>query len=295
PTVLMARFDAAAALEAMERHRVSVLAAVSTQFIMLLNSPAMERCDLGALRVLFTGGEAVPYERAAEFEERSGAKVLQFYGSNETGAVSATRLDDSQARRLGSAGRVIPEMNVRLFDEDGRDVTATGRTLSRGYWGDEPANAELVREDGWMLLGDIVHLDSEGYLSVMGRSDDFIIRGGKNVSARAVEEQVASHPAVALAAAVAMPDPVFGERVCCYVELREGEASLGLDALLEHLAASQVSKEYYPERLVILDSLPRGSGGKIAKGQLREDIRRRVAEELREDEADAETDAETDA
>jgi acyl-CoA synthetase len=274
----------------MERHRVSVLAAVSTQFIMMLNSPAMERCDLSALRVMFTGGEAVPYERAAEFEERSGAKVLQFYGSNETGAVSGTCLDDRQAQRLGTAGRVIPEMNVRLFDKAGKDVTVLGRgqpgckgpTLSRGYWGDAAANADLFRDDGWMLLGDIVHLDREGYLSVVGRTDDFIIRGGKNVSARAVEEQVASHPAVALAAAVAMPDPIFGERVCCYVELREGAAPLGLDALVEHLASREVSKECYPELLIVLDALPRGSGGKVAKGELREDIRRRVADEGKE-------------
>ena len=93
-----------AAVEALERQQVSVLAAVSTQFIMMLNSPAMERCDLGTLRVLFTGGEAVPYERAAEFEELTGAKVLQFYGSNETGAVSGTRLDDTQTRRFATAG-----------------------------------------------------------------------------------------------------------------------------------------------------------------------------------------------
>jgi len=289
PTVLMPRFSAEEALALVEQYRVTVLAAVTTQFIMMLNSPAMERYDLASLRVMFTGGERVPYGCAAEFEERSGASVLQFYGSNETGAVSRTTLRDAREKRLGTAGRVIPEMNVRLFDEHGNDVTASGQgqpgckgpTLSQGYYGDEAANAKLIRNDGWMLLGDIVRIDEEGYLQVIGRTDDFIIRGGKNISGPAVEQEVSTHPAVALAAAVAMPDEVYGERVCVYVELRP-EASLGLETLVAHLASRNISKEMWPERLIVLPELPRVAGGKVAKQQLREDIARRVAAEREE-------------
>ena len=288
PTVLAPRFDAEETLALIERHRVSVLAAVSTQFILLLESPAFAETDWSSLRALYTGGEAVPFERAAAFEEQTGAAVLQFYGSNETGAVSGTRLDDPREKRLRSAGRPIPAMQLRLFDESGREVTETGRgqpgvkgpTLSRGYWDDDVENDRLVRADGWMLLGDIVTLDDDGYLFVVGRSDDFIIRGGKNISGPAVEEQVATHPAVALAAAVAMPDPVFGERVCVFVELRPGEA-LDLEALVSHLRDRQVSKESWPERLEVVDALPRGSGGKVAKQQLREAIRAKLAAEDR--------------
>ncbi len=291
PTVLSARFSPEETLELLERHRVTILAAVSTQFVMLLESPSWGRHDLSALRVLYTGGEVVPAARAAEFEEGSGATVLQFYGSNETGAVSGTSLADDRDRRLHSSGRAIPEMQVRLFDDAGNDVTETGRgrpgcrgpTLSRGYWNDDEANAQLVRADGWMMLGDVVTLDADRYLTVVGRTDDFIIRGGKNISGPAVEQEVASHPAVRLAAAVAMPDPVFGERVCVYAELRPG-TSLELSELLDHLRARQVSKESWPERLELRDALPRGSGGKIAKQQLREEIRARVAEESAEKE-----------
>ena len=213
PTVLMPRFSADQAISLLERHRVTVLAAVTTQFIMMVNSPVLERHDLSSLRLLFTGGEPVPYQRAAAFEDRTGAPVLQFYGSNETGAVSRTTLRDPREKRLRTAGRVIPEMNVRLFDESGNDVTASGRgrpgckgpTLSGGYYGDQTANAELIRRDGWMMLGDIVHVDDEGYLRVIGRAEDFIIRGGKNISGPAVEQEVSTHPAVAIAAAVSMP------------------------------------------------------------------------------------------
>jgi acyl-CoA synthetase len=284
PTVVMERFDADVALDLIERERVTVLCCVSTQFIMLLNAQAERPRDLSSLRSMFTGGEAVPYERAAEFEAATGAPVLQFYGSNETGALSRTTASDDRDRRLRTAGRVIEEMQVRLFDpETGADITGSdrpGRPACRGpvtclgYWADDAANAELFTDDGWMLMGDIVEIDPDGYLTVVGRTSDFIIRGGKNISAPAVEAEVGTHPAVGMVAAVAWPDPVFGERVCVYVELRAG-AVLDLDDLVAHLSARGVSREWFPERLVVVDELPRSSGGKVAKGELRADAARR--------------------
>ena len=285
PCVVSPRFDAEECLMLIAREHVTVLAAVSTQFIMLLNSPELDVHDLSSLRVLFTGGEMVPERAATEFEERTGCTVLQFYGSNETGALSRTTLTDSRARRLRTAGRVIPEMQVRLVADDGRDVTDTGGPgiaacrgplTCLGYYNDPHANTALYTPDGWMLTGDRCVIDAAGYLTVAGRSSDFIIRGGKNISAAQVEDEVATHPAVALAAAVAMPDPVFGERVCVYVELRAG-ATLDLDDLRAHLDARGVGKELWPERLVSLDVLPRASGGKVAKGALRDDVQRRAA------------------
>jgi acyl-CoA synthetase len=253
---------------------------------MLLNDPALGEHDLSSLRALYTGGEAVPYERAAEFEERTGASVLQFYGSNETGALSCTTTRDSRELRLRSAGQVIQSMQVRLYDDAGNDVTASGNgqpackgpLTSRGYYDDDDANEKLYTRAGWMLTGDIATLDEGGVLRVVGRVADFIIRGGKNISGPAVEDAVATHPAVALAAAVAMPDPVYGERVCVYVELHPGH-TLTLDQLKSHLAERGTTREWWPERLIVVDALPRSSGGKVAKGELRADIKRRTAEE----------------
>ena len=121
--MLAARFESERTLRAMATHRVSVLACVSTQFIMMLNSPLLDELDLSSLRVMFTGGEAVPYERAAAFEDRTGATVLQFYGSNETGVLSGPRLTDSRERRFGTAGRVIEAMAVRVYDDQGEEMT----------------------------------------------------------------------------------------------------------------------------------------------------------------------------
>jgi acyl-CoA synthetase len=274
-TVLVERFVADEVLELIERHRVTVIACVSTQFVMLLNSPRLHGADLSSLRVMFTGGEAVPYDRARQFERVTGATVLQFYGSNETGLLSGTRLSDPPEVRLRTAGAVVPEMQVRLFDGD-RDVTASGHgqpgcrgpALSAGYLDDDEANRRLYTSDGWMLMGDLCTIDDRGVLSVVGRTTDIIIRGGKNISASQIEDEVSTHPAVALAAAVPMADPVFGERVCLFAELHPG-AVLTLEDLIAHLLARGVGKELLPERLVVLDELPRASGGKVAKGELR--------------------------
>lgn len=290
--VILDRFTAAATCEAIARHGVTVLCCVSTQLTMLMADPASRRHDLSSLRIVYTGGEALPYRPAAEFEELTGATILQFYGSNETGMLSATTVHDPRDRRLGTAGRIVPEMAVRLFDGD-TDVTATGRgqpacrgpATSLGYLGGTDHD-KLFTRDGWMRMGDICEIDADGYLRVTGRTSDFILRGGKNISASQVEDAAMTHPAVAVAAAVAMPDPVFGEKVCLYAELAElagpatdpatDPADLDLAELTEHLLAQGFSKELLPERLIVVDELPRSSGGKVAKGRLREDIRARM-------------------
>jgi acyl-CoA synthetase len=273
PCVVFDRFTPDLALEAIARYRVTILAAVSTQFVMMLNAPTFADHDLSSLRILFTGGEMVPYEQARAFEEHTGASVLQFYGSNETGALSCTTRDDPPERRLRTAGRVIPEMNVRLLDvdRDGRGVPAAkGPALCLGYWDDSTANAELYTSDGWMRMGDLATIDADGYLTVVGRTSDIIIRGGKNISAVEVEREVGTHPAVVMCAAVPIPDATFGERVCVFVELSP-RASLTLDELTRHLEARGTGKELWPERLMVLEQLPRASGGKIAKGALRDE------------------------
>ena len=279
--VILDRFTARATCEAIAEHRVTVLCCVSTQLTMLMADRASRECDLSSLRVVFTGGEALPYRPAAEFEKLTGATILQFYGSNETGLLSATTVNDSQEHRLRTGGRIVPEMSVRLFDVD-QDVTETGKgqpacrgpATSLGYLGGTDHD-QLFTRDGWMRMGDICEIDADGYLSVTGRTSDFILRGGKNISASAVEDAAATHPAIAVAAAVAMPDPVFGEKVCLYTELVDSY-TINLPELVEYLVAAGVSKELLPERLIVVDELPRSSGGKIAKSALRADIKART-------------------
>ena len=168
-------------------------------------------------------------------------------------------------------------MNVRLYDGE-EDVTASGGpgqvatrgpTGCLGYYGDEAANAQLLNDDGWMLSGDLATIGEDGFLRLTGRASDLIIRGGKNISAVAVESEASTHPAIALAAAVPAPDPVFGERVCLCVELVPG-ASLTLDDLSEHMTAAGVSREWLPERLIVVEAMPRSAGEKVDKQALKQ-------------------------
>ena len=275
PTVVTERFSPALTLDLLERERVTVLCAVSTQFRMLLADPEIERRDLSALRLMFTGGEAIPYDSARRFEQVTGAVILNFYGSNESGFATATSVRDPQHKRLSTSGRPQPGTELRLY-EGGEDVTGSrrgqpgsrGPAVCLGYLDDAEANAELFTADGFVLHADVAEVDGEGYLSVVGRKSDLIIRGGKNISAREVEDEVAAHPRVALAAAVPVPDPVFGERVCVYVELQD-DGPLTLEELTGFLLARGVSTEILPERLIVLAELPRSSGDKVAKAELR--------------------------
>ena len=273
PCVVQTRFDAAQAAADVAKHQVTVLAAVSSQFVMIMDAAGDN--DLSSLKVLFTGGEAISASRARDFEGRTGCRVLNFYGSNETGLLSGTRCTDPLERRVTTAGQIVPEMQVRLYDLDGKRVpgdTGEGRPACKGpatalgYW-DDDANAELFTDDGWMLMGDVVRIDAEGWLSVVARTADFIIRGGKNISAPAVEEEVATHPAVSLVAAMAVRDDRLGERIGVFVELKPGH-SLDLPTLVQHLRDREVSREWWPEHFWVLPELPRSSGGKVAKSAL---------------------------
>jgi acyl-CoA synthetase len=203
---------------------------------------------------------------------------LNFYGSNETGTLSGTTVHDPAEKRYTSAGKVIPEMQVRLYDPTTGERTADtgigqpackGPALSLGYWEDDDANKQLMTEDGWFLMGDLVEIDSQGWLKVTGRVSDFIIRGGKNISAVAIEREVELHPKVALVAVVPKPNKKLGETAAAYVQLHVGQ-SLSLEELQNFLSDQGVSIEWWPETLNVLKSLPLSSGGKVAKGELKE-------------------------
>ena len=281
PTVVSRRFNPTNALAAIAQHGVTVLCCVSTQFLMILNDPHLSDEDLASLRVMFTGGEAVPTSRAEQFESLTGCCVLQFYGSNETGLLSGTRITDPSWVRFETAGRIEPDMLVELYDVSGSErVEREGRPAGKGPatclgYLDAEANKQLFTAEGWMLMGDLCSIDENGILRVTGRTSDIIIRGGKNISAGQVEDEVCSHPAVALAAAVATPDEIFGERVLVFVELHDGAEPLTIDGLRSFLLDRGTSVELIPEVLEVMAVLPRSSGAKIAKGELNAIVRAR--------------------
>lgn len=284
PTVLPTDFSPGRVLEAIERWQVTVLVAVPTQIKMMLQHPRFASTDLSSLRLIQSGGEYLSSAEAMDFGQRTGVEVVQFYGSAEAGCVSGPATIEPDHVVLSTAGKPIPEMNVRLFDELGNDVTHTGTgrcaargpSLTPGYWKDPIATQALIRPDGWLLLDDFVRIDDDGYLHVLSRALDYITRGGLNISAAEVEEYVLRHPRVAHCAAVSMPDPLTGERVCVYVVSTDGD-EVRLEELTRFLEFEAVTKAIWPELVITVDSLPVGPGGKIAKDELRRDVRNRMA------------------
>ncbi|MGZ4144256.1 MAG: AMP-binding enzyme, partial [Actinomycetota bacterium] len=206
---------------------------------------------------------------------------MRAYGCTEHPSITMGMLDDPLEKRAHTDGRPTLDVEVRLIDEDGRDVASgeEGEVISRGpdqFLGymDPAMDAEAFTEDGWFRTGDIGRFDADGYLAITDRKKDIIIRGGENISAREVEEILARHPKVLEAAVTPVSDERYGERVCAFVMTRDAQ-TLSLDEILEHFKTNGVAKQKTPERLEIVDSFPRTLSGKIQKYVLRRQIEKR--------------------
>jgi long-chain acyl-CoA synthetase len=266
---LLTRFEERAALELIDRERVTVLMAVPTM-LAALSSVAGDRAPFGALRICVSGGAPLPREQMEEFQRATGATVLESYGLSET-SPAATLNRPGDGHRAGSVGRPIAGVEVRIVGEDGEPLAAgavgqiaiRGHNVMKGYWGREQATREAITDDGWFLTGDLGRVDEDGFVYVIGRLKDMIIRGGYNVYPREVEEVLHRHPAVAEAAVVGFPDARLGEEVGAAVVLR-----VGADAELSEVrdwVKERVAPYKYPRRVWQVDELPKGPTGKILK------------------------------
>ena len=272
--VLLRWFSAEGFFEAVNTYKATSSAVVPTMLAYMLSHPDFDKVDWSHFEWLVVAAAPVPVELADEFEKRTGARVLEGYGLTETSpTVSVMRMED--ARRLGSCGRPVPNIEVAILDEDDKplptgetgEVCVKGPNVMKGYYNLPDATADAMR-NGWFHTGDMGHLDEDGYLYITERKKDLIIRGGFNIYPRDVEEVLYGHPAVMETAVVGVPDPKMGEEVRAYVVLRPGE-SASADELLAH-ARDHLAKYKTPKDVVFLDALPKNPIGKILKKDLRE-------------------------
>ncbi|HWV86182.1 MAG TPA: long-chain fatty acid--CoA ligase [Capillimicrobium sp.] len=265
---LLTRFEAQAAAELVERERVTILMGVPTMLAGIA-AVAREPAAFASVRICVSGGAPLPREQMDDFEQATGAVVLESYGLSETSP--AATLNGPGARRVGSVGRPIDGVEVRILDEHGQvvppdetgQIAIRGHNVMKGYWRRPDATAEAITADGWFLTGDLGRIDEDGFVYVVGRLKDLIIRGGLNVYPREVEEVLHRHPDVVEAAVVGVPDARLGEEVGAAVVLRDG-ATTDLAELREWVRA-RVAPYKYPRRLWRLDELPKGPTGKILK------------------------------
>jgi cyclohexanecarboxylate-CoA ligase len=275
--VLMERWDPTAALALIAAEGVTYMVGAPTFLRDLAQHPELARYDLTRFRLFSCGGADVDPTLVREAAARLGCVAKRAYGSSEFPTVTTTGPDDPPARRIDSDGRPIGAAEIRVVDDDGTDVAAgqEGEILARGPdcflgYRDAALVADAFTPDGWFRTGDLGIVDEAGFLRISGRKKDIIIRKGENISAREIEDALASHPAVAEVAVVGLPDPAAGEIACAVLRLRPGAASPTLADLTAHLLAQGLSKRKLPERLTVVDDFPRAPSGKIVKRTLRD-------------------------
>jgi long-chain acyl-CoA synthetase len=271
-TALMRWFDPAGWLQLCHEHRVEISALVPSMFQMLLTQP-IEDYDLGALRQVASGGASLAPEVAEEFTKRvPGVEITEGYGCTETAAIVST--SPRGMVRPGSVGKPAPGIEVRIERADGTtagtgadgEICVRGPNLMTGYWRAEEETRLAVR-DGWLHTGDIGRFDEDGYLYVVDRIKDLIIRGGINVYPRDVEEALLEHPDIVGAGVVGRPDTRMGEEVVAFVQLRPG-ASLTPDDVVTY-AKGRLSAAKYPRDVRIVDAIPLTSVFKLDRKALR--------------------------
>ena len=228
-----------------------------------------------SLRIFVSAGAPIPRPLVTKARRALGAAVISAWGMSENGAVTTTRLDDPEDKVTGTDGCPLPGMEVRVVDPGGHGVgggeegqlQVRGCSIFIGYM-KRPGLAQ-VDDDGWFDTGDIARIDADGYIRIAGRSKDIIIRGGENIPVVEVEDMLFKHPAVATVAIVGYPDPRLGERACAYVILRPG-ASLTFEEMVAYLKEQKMAVQYIPERLEVVEDVPRTPSGKIQKFKLRD-------------------------
>lgn len=268
---LEGRFDASAVLEQMSRRGVTMFSGVPTMMERLLASPALQTCDVSSLRTVVLGGAPVEERLLARIRAAfpgTHRGVGQTYGLTEAGGVVSTGVGSKLGEHPGSSGKLAPVVEARIEepDEDGNGrIVIRSPAAMDGYIGAQ--GAQPIDEDGWLDTGDIGHLDSDQYLYITGRAKDVIIRGGENIAAARVEAVLTSHPLVAEASVVALPDPEWGQIVAAAIRLN-GCENLDLDSL-QAFAGERLASFAVPTLWWIRDDpLPTNDAGKILKTQI---------------------------
>lgn len=278
-SILQPRWDPTTAVELLAT-RATRATAVPTQIVKLLEEPGVDRATWTQLRTFTNAGAPLAPTKAKELEERLHCIVQTVYGASDGGVPVMTRLSDPPEKRYGTVGQIAPDTDLRLVDAYLADVPvgSKGEVVWRnhmksfGYLNDPELTEAVWIDDGYYRSGDLGVLDADGYLSIVGRVKDMIIRGGQNLSPLEIELAVAKHPSVGEVAVVGLPDEVYGERACACVRLKEGSPSLSLEELVAFLKDEGMAKFKLPERLEVFDELPRSAGGKLSKVELREAI-----------------------
>jgi fatty-acyl-CoA synthase len=271
-------FDPEATLRAVEQERCTSLYGVPTMFIAELALENFGQFDLSSLRTGIMAGSPCPVEVMKQvIAEMHMDEVTIAYGMTETSPVSTqTRRDDAIEKRTETVGTVMPHLEIKVIDPVTNrvlprgiagELCTRGYSVMLGYWNEPEMTADAVN-NGWMHTGDLAVMQLDGYVSVVGRNKDMIIRGGENIYPREIEEFMYTHPAIEDVAVIGVPDPKYGEEICAWVRLRTGE-ELDLDQL-KAFCDGKIAHYKVPRYLEIVQQFPMTITGKVRKVEMRE-------------------------
>ena len=271
---LVPRFEPEKVLEVMQRDGVTVFEGVPTMYVALLHHPTVGEYDMSRLRIGVSGGAPIPAEVLDAFEERFGIVILEGYGLTETASTTTFNVSAAE-RKIYSVGKPIWGVEVQIWDEENRvlapgadhigEIVIRGVNMMRGYFRNPEATAEAFA-GGWFHTGDLGYRDEDGFYFIVDRKKELIIRGGYNVYPREVEEILYTHPAVAAAAVVGVPDERLGEEVKAYVETKPGTTATEQEVI--DYMRTRVAAYKYPRMVEFRSELPKGPTGKILKKEL---------------------------
>jgi len=273
-------------LEVIAKEKVTTTILSVAQVQQIVDFPELDQYGISSLQVIATGGSYMPPEAIRKVYDKLKCKFYNVYGSSE-GPCTQTRYEDRDEVIFHTVGwPICPYDEFKVIDSNGHELpkgkegelVARGPCIFRGYYKSEGENREAFTLDGFYRTGDIAKFDSEGRLIITGRKKDIIIRGGENIGAKEVEELIGSHPKVGQVAAVAMPDPILGERICAFVKTKRNEA-ISFEEIVSYLKEKKASVLYFPERIEVIEEMPLTHVGKVDKMRLREEIREKLRRE----------------
>jgi cyclohexanecarboxylate-CoA ligase len=262
-SLLMAKWDPERALQLVRDERITFMVGPPTFFVQLMAAPGFGRDSVAALRLVSSGGAGVTPAFVEEASARLDARVKRSYGSTEAPTITSSGAHDSEQRAAETDGRPVGRCELRIA-RDG-ELLVRGPELFAGYADPDQTRAAVTR--GWFATGDLATVDDEGWLTIVGRKKDVIIRGGENIAAGEVEELLVAHPAVREAVAVGYPDDRYGERVCAFVLT---DTPFDLDACRAWFAERGAARYKTPEQVVRVDAFPVLAAGKVDRAALRE-------------------------
>jgi long-chain acyl-CoA synthetase len=272
--VLQESFIPGEVLKTLQQQQVTTFSGVPTMYVYILNHPLIYQYDLGSIRLWTCGGAPFPREVMERWNSELGSKVYEGYGLSEAGPVVSLQPTEGKYK-MGSIGVPMKGIEVKVIDEEGKglergevgELIVSGPNIMKGYY-NKPEETEKVLKDGWLHTGDMVYIDEDEYIFIVGRKKDLIIRGGFNIYPREIEEVLVSHPLISEAAVVGIPNKYLGEEVKAYVKQKPG-SKLTEEMVLEYC---EERLPYYktPKFIVFVKSFKKDPSGQILKGLIEE-------------------------